>query len=503
MAQIALNSGAYSSESIIANAQRAVNLFSEKNPANTTPTFPTTQYVRPGLKPLGAPPVLGLSRCLYGATNGDGYAIIGQTVYYIDPNWKFTALGNLIANKGTPASMADNGKNIILVDGSPQGYTINLTGIPLRVMTQIADPNFQGSDRVDFIDSFLILNVPGTNQWYCTLSDDITFNALYIGVKTAWPDNILCVVAIEREVWIFGPKKSEPWFNAGATPFPFQILPGVIIEQGCAAKYSPAKMDTNVYWLSQSPEGARMVMRGNAQNVAQRISTHAIEKEFLKYPRVDDAVGSVYQIEGHSFYELHFPTADKTWAVDQATEQWFEDCSIDNNGVLHRARNAFTTYLYGKNVALDWATGQLYEIDLNTFTDNGQVILWIRSFPHFTNELKYVNQAAIVGDFIIGTRPNTGEVNQFTSPWSLGFSSGFGPLTQVAAPSINLRISRNGGAEYGNNRPKGLISSGRYRSMMRWRGNGLARDWVLEFSSTSEMSGGLNGAYVDPIGAGA
>jgi hypothetical protein len=499
--QIALNSGAYSSESLIANSQRAVNVFAERNPEETKPTFPTTQYVRPGLAALGQPPIPGIGRCLYGATNGDLYAVIGRTVYYIDPNWTFTKIGTMFANVGTPASMADNGTNIMLVDGSSQGYTINMTGLPLRVMTQISDPNFLGSDRVDFIDSFLILNKPGTNEWYCTLSDDIAFDGLFVGLKTAWPDNILCVVAIEREVWLFGPKKSEVWFNAGATAFPFQILPGVIIEQGCAAKYSPAKMDTNVYWLSQSPEGARMVMRGNAQNVAQRISTHAIEKSFLTYPRVDDAIGSVYQIEGHSFYELHFPTADKTWAFDQATQQWMEDCSIDNNGTLHRAHNAFTAYAYGKNVALDWATGQLYQIDMDTFTDNGQVIPWIRSFPHFTNELKYVNLASIVADVATGTRPNTGGTDLRVSPWSAGFSSGFGPLTTVKAPTVTLRLSRDGGASHGNNRPKGMTGSGRYRSMMRWRGNGVARDWVIELSSTAEMCGALNGVYVDPIGA--
>jgi hypothetical protein len=500
MVAIPLTSGAYSSESLIANAQRAVNVYSETNPPSTHPLMPVTQYVRPGLKLLGTPPSPIAGRLLYTATNGDLYAVLGTQVFYIDPNWNFNLIGTMQANRTTPASMADNGTNIILVDGSPQGYTINMS---TRVLTQIADPNFLGSDRADFIDSFLILNVPGTNQWYCTLSDAVTFNALYIGVKTAWPDNILCCVAIEREVWIFGPKKSEPWFNAGSTPFPFQILPGVIIEQGCAAKYSPAKMDTNVYWLSQSPEGARMVMRGNAQNVAQRISTHAIEKEFLKYPRVDDCIGSVYQILGHSFYELHFPSADKTWAFDQATEQWFEDASIDSNGAFHRARNTFTAYAYGFNVALDWATGALYQIDPQTYTDNGQPIVWIRSFPHFANELKYVGLQEITADVETGTRPGTGETAQLLSPWSLGFNKGFGPLTTLEAPVINLRVSRNAGAQYGNFRPKQMVSSGNYRSMMRWRGNGIARDWVIELSSTAQMSGALNGVYVDPIQGGA
>lgn len=498
--QIALNSGAYASQSYIASAQRSVNLYAERNPQETKPTFPTTQYVRPGLLPLGAPPNPGPARCLYRATNGDLYAVIGQSVFYVDPNWKFSQVGALITDISTPAYMADNGQSIILVDGSAFGYMINLA---TKVFTQITDPNFLGATRVDFIDSFLIFNKPNSSEWYCTESDSTTFNGLFVGLKTAWPDNILCVVAIEREVYIFGPQKSEAWFNAGATPFPFQILPGIIIEQGCAAQYSPAKMDTNVYWLSQSPEGARMVMRGNAQNVAQRISTHAIEKELLKYPRVDDAIGSVYQYEGHSFYELHFPTADKTWAFDAATEQWMEDCSIDQNGVLHRARNTFTAYAYGKNLALDWNTGQLYQIDNNTFTDNGMPVVWIRSFPHFTNELKYINLSGIVADVSTGTRPGTGEGTQFQSPWSDGFSDGFGPLTAVPAPVVNLRVSRDGGNNYGNNRPKEMASSGRYRSMMRWRGNGLARDWVIELSSTAEMSGALNGAYVEPVPANA
>lgn len=508
MVQIPLRSGAYYSESYIANSQRSINLYAEKNPAETDPAFPVTQYVRPGLKLLATPPQLVAGRCLYRSTTGYLFAVIGQQVFYINSDFVFLQIGSVQSDLTSPAYMADNGTTIFLVDGSPYGYLITLpTSIaPTPVMVQQSDPNFTGSTGVDFIDGFLIFNnITQTKDWYCTTLYSTAFNALFVGVKTAWPDPIQRIVAVEREVWIFGTQKSEVWYNAGTTPFPFQILPGVIIEQGCVAKYSPQKMDTNVYWLSESPEGARMVMRGNSQNVAQRISTHAIEKTFLTYARVDDAIGSVYQIQGHSFYELHFPSADKTWTFDQATDQWFEDNSIDNNGILHRAHNAFTAYCYGLNLALDWANGNLYQIDPHTLIDNGVLgsIPWIRSFPHFTNELKYVTLSSITADVDTGTRPGTGEGTQFTSPWSSGFSSGFGPLGQVNAPTINLRVSRNGGASYGNNRPQTMVSSGRYRPMVRWRGNGLARDWVIELSSTAEMSGGLNGAYIDPIPAGA
>lgn len=496
MVAIPLTSGAYSSEGYIANAQRAVNLYCEVNPKETDPESPVTQYPRPGQVTLSSPPQPGIGRGLYCATNGDLYAVVNQAVYYIDPDWTFNLLGQLLTPANTPVSLADNGQNAIVVDGDTSGNNIQLSD---RTMTILGDPNFVGSTRADFLDSFIILNIPGTNQWYCTLSDQIAFNALYIGQKTAWPDDIQCVVAIERQALVLGKYKSEVWYNAGAVPFPFQILPGNIIEQGCAAPYSPAKMDTNVYWLSQAPEGDRMVMKCTNQNVATRISTHALEAEFRKYPRVDDAIGSTYQVNGHSFYSLHFPSADITWVHDEATKQWFQDAWIDNNGILHRARNTFMAFAYGKNVALDWATGNLLHIDPEARTDSGQPIVWIRSFPHVVDELKQVSHSAFIADVQTGNSEATGEDVQYQSPWSDGFSSGFGPLTQVTSPVVNLRVSRDGGKNFGNNRGQGRVSSGYYRSLLRWRGNGIARDMVYELSSTAEMSDALNGAFLDPM----
>ena len=246
-----------------------------------------------------------------------------------------------------------------------------------------------------------------------------------------------------------------------------------------------------------------MAMRGGAQNIAQRISTHAIEVEWKSYPRVDDAIGSTYQIGGHSFYRITFPAADKTWAYDAATEQWWEDNSLDSNGVLHRARNTFTAFAYNRNLGLDWANGTLYEMTYAAKTDAGQPVPWVRSFPHIVNELRYVCHPLFMADLESGTQPATGETTQLLSPWSAGFSSGFGPLTAVEAPMVALRMSQDGGYTFGKYRPKRNISSGRYRPPMRWRGNGIARDAVFELSSTAQMCAALNGAYIDPIPAAA
>src|SRR5437899_1961566 len=120
--RIPLKAGSYQARSLIANAQRSINLIPELNPEDTDPDAPVTHYPRPGLVPFGAlgkPLVGGRGRGLYRASNGDLYGVVEDAVYYIDPTWNFTPLGN-IAAKGTPISFADNGASngnaIVLVD---------------------------------------------------------------------------------------------------------------------------------------------------------------------------------------------------------------------------------------------------------------------------------------------------------------------------------------------------------------------------------------------------
>src|SRR5260221_12008919 len=134
MPRISLISGAYSAPSVIVSAQRSVNLYPEKNPESIKSPAPMTHYPRPGLTPLSLPPNPAPGRCLYTATNGALYAVVGQGVFFIDPDFRWTQLGSLITPAGTPAYMADNGQKLMLVDGSPQGFQSDLV---THVFTQI------------------------------------------------------------------------------------------------------------------------------------------------------------------------------------------------------------------------------------------------------------------------------------------------------------------------------------------------------------------------------
>lgn len=506
MPRVSLLGGAYSAASVIASAQRSVNLYPEENLKTSQAPVNVTHYPRPGLTPFpngaGLPTAQANGRCCYTATNGDGYVVVGQTVYYVDQNYNYTAVGTLVSPATTPVVMADNGSFILVVDGSTTGYSINLSTKP-GVMLQIGDPNFPGANRVDFLDDFLIYNQLGANgvgtpNWGSTFpGGQLAFNALSFGTKTAWPDNITAVIAVERQAWLFGPYKGEVWQNAGLVPFAFQIISGNIVEHGLAAIYSLAKQDVNIYWVSQSPEGSFMAMRGTNLG-AQRISTHAIEEEWRNYPTVADAIGMTYQLRGHAFYKIHFPTADKTWGFDESTQQWHEDNFCDVNGVLHRSRISFCSFMYGKNVGLDWNTGQLYLIDETNFTDNNQPIVCIRSMPHFMDE-EYIRVTynRVIADVETGTGTGTLSVPTSQSPWSVGFSNGFGPRTLLQPPEISLRVSRTRGEKYGNAVVQPMGAAGLYTNRPTWRILGYGTDIVIELSWSTPMKTALNGVVIE------
>lgn len=163
MSKIALVGGFYKARSLLAGAQRCLNLFPEANQKDAP--YPYTYYLTPGLLDLAQGPV-GEVRGAYTATTGDLYCVIGDKAYYVSPSWVLTELGTLTTSRGQ-VSFSDNRLAIVLVDGSPSGYVIDPV---TRQFQQIVAEAFYGADRVRYVDTFFAFNRPGTNQWYVSLA---------------------------------------------------------------------------------------------------------------------------------------------------------------------------------------------------------------------------------------------------------------------------------------------------------------------------------------------
>ena len=478
MAAIYLTSGAYQSSSVIANCQRCVNLFLEGNPEKTKPPAPTTHYVRPGKVTLGTPAAPGLARGLYAASNGKLYAVVGNNVYYIDPGWQFNLLGTIGAGTSV-VSMADNGEfagnDLVLVDGTTNGYVITMS---TNAFAPVVDPTglFTGSDVVRFIQTFFLFNKTGTQNWYISLSDDIAFNALDIAAKASYADNIITIGVRQREVWLIGSLTTEPWSLTGAADFPFEAIPSTFVTHGILNAQSLVNADTKLFWLSNNLQGKAMFFSTEGYEV-KRISHHGIEQIVQNFNSPGDCVSSTYQQDGHTFVVWSFPTDDMTLVYDLATEQWAQFAWTDGNGVLRRDRTVFYANAYGKTVGIDWETGELVEIDSDTYQDNdGTAITCIRGFPHVLNEMKRLTHNSCTVDVECGT---------ITDP--------------DRDPIMNLRYSDNRGQSFSQTLQTSMGMTGEYdiSPPPQFNNLGMARDRVYEVFWAEKMKTALNAVYIE------
>lgn len=506
--KVPLTQGAYTTRSVIASAQRCVNLFAEVNPKDSETPF--TYYPTPGLVlaatgaasqvssaiiqagTVGDPtngyvgPLSGW-RGLFQASDGFLYGVCGITLYKMvptlddQPGLTLTALGTVSAgpnNRGTPVSMSDNGVTMLIVHSGSGGWQLTLaTG----AFSSISDGDFAGATRIDYLDTFFVSNMPGTQDFQSSLSNSAAWDVLFFAAKTGYPDKLVTVCCVHREIWLMGEKTTEVWYDVGGALFPFAILPGIFIQHGIYAPYSLAVYDLQTFWLHRDNQGQSNVMMGY-NYAARRISTHAIEQAISSYPPSEQfsAIGFFYQQEGHSFYCLRFPQT--TWCFDLATEQWHERVWTDGNGAENTWRVATTCRAYGFVYGGDATTGSLYALDLDTYTDNGDPIVRIRGYPHLLADGNRVHYQSFTADIESGWLDPEG-----ADPPAL----------------LSLRWSDTRGNSWGNPVIQGLGQGGEYLTQPQWNRLGLARDRVFELSWSVAVKTALNGAFIDvlPLGS--
>lgn len=452
---------AYVARSVNAADNRMVNLFPEVVPeGGKEPAFLQRAPGLTTLATVGLGPIRGLW-----AFGDYGYVVSGPTLFQIDSNWNAVAKGT-IAGTGS-VSMADNGTQLFIA-ANPQGYIYNAN---TDVFQQITDPDFPGAVTVGYLDGYFVFNEPNSQKiWVTQLLDGTSVDPLDFASAEGNPDNVVAIFVDHREVWVYGTNSTEVWYNAGLIDFPLTRIQGAFNELGCAAPYSIAKMDNQIYWLGKDARGQGIVFRA-AGYIGQRISTHAIEWQMQEYPDLSDAVGYTYQQDGHSFYVLNFPTANTTWVFDVATGAWHERASFAN-GQFNRHRGNCQMFFNSTNVIGDYQNGKIYAFDLNVYADDGQPQKWLRSWralPTGANTLTRTIQHAMQLDCETGVGLNTG---------------------QGSDPQVMLRWSDDGGHTWSNEHWKSMGRIGRsgYRTIWRRLGATMKiRDRVYEVSGTDPV----------------
>ena len=478
MPRIPLNTGAYAAASLTAAAQRCICLYPETIPPITGEPTPTVHLLTPGLRRVAQLSTSNPVRALYRATSGSLYVVVGSALLLLVPTLaadgsmaSLTSMPLGTLTPGTmPVSMTDNGVQLLVVDGTSKGLSVDLIS---QITTPVVSPGFYGGDRVDVIESQFVLNRPHTRQIYLSDVDATTFDPLYITNGTR-DDMMITLAVVGGNLWTFGANSTSIWQYTGAPDFPLQQNPDAVIEYGCAARYSLGRADRAVFWLSRTRNGQGIVLKGSGYG-AIRISTHAIEVAIAGYGDISDAIGMTRQRGGHTFYILSFPGADVTWVYDLATEHWHEWPWFDGAGGEHRHRANCMAFVFGQTIVGDWQDGRLYALDDAVFTDDGAPIRRLRSWPHATYEGHRLKHEQFVANVEVGTIPATGADQP---------------------PMALLRWSDDAGHSWGNAVPQSLGATGQTLTCLQWRRLGISRSRVYELSWDAQCRTSLLDANV-------
>lgn len=373
-------------------------------------------------------------------------AVCGTSVYKIDKEKTKTLLGSI--NTSTGAVYLVDGRTYIMITDGQDGWYIDLDDYSL---TQITDPDFPTPSSSTFQDGFYLAVKAGTDEFYISATiDPSSWSASAYATAESNSDEIVRNLSDHKELWLFGTKTTEAWYTVQET-VPFSLIPGTIMEVGLGAAASVAQGDNSLFWLDNNRQARR------AEGYTPRIiSTRQVEYQWGSYDTVADARGWSYSQEGHTFYELVFPQAEKAWAYDVSTQMWHTRATGAHDG-RHRA-NCYAKF-DDKHMVGDFKNGIIYEYDYDTYDDNGDTMRAIRRGQAVAADRSLVFHNSLEIEF-------EGEV---------GLATG-----QGSDPQAMLRYSDDGAKTWSNEDWRSMGKIGENDKRVTWNRLGRSRDRIYE-----------------------
>jgi hypothetical protein len=456
----------YKAKSGLISAERMLNCYAEITP-QTSP-FPNMVLGTAGLTVWKD---TGVSLPVYGMrVMGENlYVVVGDKVYKIDSSKTVTLLGNITTEIGN-VIMTDNGDQVTIQ--LPNGITYYCTPTASS-LAQITDGDFNDSGSVTTLDGFTISALLNSNEFqWSDVNTTQNWNALNAATVEANSSKIVRVYQNNLELWFFKEDIIQVFYNTGSGSPLFQRKEGVYIEKGCASKYSIATMDNSFFFLGND----RIVYQTIGYQL-KPISTFPISQEIETYTIIDDAIGFTYVQDGHKFYCLTFPSANKTWEYDITTELWHERESVNNSGVDGRWRANCQAYFAGKNLVGDFQTGIIYEIDPDVYKENETVI-----------------KREIIGTTMFKNFARM-SLNKFVVMMDTGIGIATG---QGVDPQLVGRFSDNGGKTYTDELWQSIGAEGSFLTEVFWtKIGGKARSFIARLNYSEPTKFQIVGAFVE------
>lgn len=350
--EIPLVGPTYENRSVAVGNQHTQNFYVEANQQGEAAAL----MPFPGLKAF-ATPGSGAARGLVDF-NGILYAITGTELHRVDANGVSTLIGTISGSNR--CSMVYDGNNIVIANGSSKPYIYDGT-----TLSQGSDADLPNAKTVAHINQRVIYE-QSNGIAFADLDDPLVVNSANILLANTRADDVQAVVTHRQQVITFGSSTIEPSYATGTGNPPYSRINNSVQEIGTESPYSIATNKDFVYFLSSD----RKVYRMAGLN-SQSIDNPAIGRAIQNYSTVSDAFGVCITHDSQNWYLLSFPSENVTWLFNESSGLW-TSLSYGTDGSQHLISDY--AYVYGKHLVSDRRNGSVYELDPNTFTDNGDVI---------------------------------------------------------------------------------------------------------------------------------
>ena len=475
----------YSGNSPLADPEQLINWF-VRPVESPTPTNKVTYEPTPGVEERISVPKTPIRALFQLPASTDaaerGFFVAGNGLYEFFADFSATLRGTLSGVGANPATISYNGDGggQLLITSADMADSYDLSTNTLTAIAGLAA--FQGG----MLNGYgLALDQLTSTLRLSDLLDLTTWDPTQFAQRSIAPDPWRAMIVLYPRIYLFGSQTTEVWYDAGNFPFPFTPVQGILIQDGIEAPFSLEIADNAIYWLAKNASGTARIMRTSGYR-PEVVSTKAVEDAIQSYAemgRIDDAVAWTYQLDGHQFYLLNFPTAGVTWAYDTNLPPeigWHKRGTwLSESAEFIACRPQYHAFVFGKHLVGDRSSGTIYEMRNGYGLDvDEREIRRVRRTPLLTSEQQWI----------------------FFQQLQVFLETGLGTISgQGEDPVLMLRWSDDGGFTWGNIHMVSAGVMGARQTRAIWRRLGRSRNRVFELSVSDPIPWRLVDAFMSAV----
>ena len=304
------------------------------------------------------------------------YKISDQTLYSVDSAGVETSIGTILGSQR--CVIKDDGTNLIIATGSKWYQYDGTTLTSFTSPTTSTGLTLGQGNSVDFLNGFAIYDVGSGKFFMSDFGDPDSFQTNNFATAESSPDDLKYIKVFNERAYLMGSKTIETWKIADGNP-PLTKIQNGTMTPGLKDIHSVASSNNFVYYRGSDGWFYRFSST-QAVNITSAFAANAFETY------ADDTTEAyIIEAQGGTYLVCNFTANNKTWVFSERNHQlspgiddWVQfSTGADEDMYI----GAFYIKAFNKHLIEKKGTGDILELDLNTFTDDGTIIRRRRRTP--------------------------------------------------------------------------------------------------------------------------